>query len=152
MPSRVPQFEWRGIERQASGLDLREVEDVVDQLQQRIRRAFTIPGYSRCCAAHVVSSVSSVIPMMPFIGVLISWLMLARNSLFARLPSSALSFAVVSSVFTVTSSGARRDLFLEVQLVGAAIRSRVWISSSISLNPSTSAPTSSRLPCATRTA
>ena len=29
-------------------------------------------------------------PMMPFIGVRISWLMLARNSLFARLPSIAL--------------------------------------------------------------
>ena len=32
-----------------------------------------------------VSSSRSVMPMMPFIGVRISWLMLARNSLFARL-------------------------------------------------------------------
>jgi hypothetical protein len=31
--------------------------------------------------------------MMPFIGVRISWLMLARKSLFARLAASAFSFA-----------------------------------------------------------
>ena len=40
---------------------------------------------------------SSVMPMMPFIGVRISWLMLARNSLLARLASSAISLAAVSS-------------------------------------------------------
>ena len=34
-------------------------------------------------------------PMMPFIGVRISWLMLARNSLLARLAASAASFAVL---------------------------------------------------------
>ena len=38
---------------------------------------------ARCPAA------SSVMPMMPFIGVRISWLMLARNSLLARLAASA---------------------------------------------------------------
>ena len=36
-------------------------------------------------------------PMMPFIGVRISWLMLARNSLLARLACSAASFAFCSS-------------------------------------------------------
>jgi hypothetical protein len=35
--------------------------------------------------------------MTPFIGVRISWLMLARNSLFARLAASAAFFAVLSS-------------------------------------------------------
>ena len=35
-----------------------------------------------------VSRASSVMPMMPFMGVRISWLMLARNSLFARLAAS----------------------------------------------------------------
>ena len=43
------------------------------------------PRYSRCSASSSVSSASSVMPMMPFIGVRISWLMLARNSLLARL-------------------------------------------------------------------
>ena len=36
-------------------------------------------------------------PMMPFIGVRISWLMLARNSLLARLAASAASLARRSS-------------------------------------------------------
>ena len=43
-----------------------------------------------------VSSTSSVMPMMPFIGVRISWLMLARNSLFAALLSSAFSRAAAA--------------------------------------------------------
>ena len=40
-----------------------------------------------------VSSTSSVMPMIPFIGVRISWLMFARNWLLARLAASAASFA-----------------------------------------------------------
>ena len=46
---------------------------------------FTMPRYSRCSLVNCVSSANSVMPMMPFIGVRISWLILARNSLFARL-------------------------------------------------------------------
>ena len=49
----------------------------------------TMPRYSRCSAVSSVSSASSVMPRMPFIGVRISWLMLARNSLLARLAASA---------------------------------------------------------------
>ena len=49
----------------------------------------TISAYSRCSAVRSVSSRSPVMPMMPFIGVRISWLMFARNSLFARLAASA---------------------------------------------------------------
>ena len=45
--------------------------------------------------------------MMPFIGVRISWLMLARNSLLARLASIALSRAMVRSAFTAESSAVR---------------------------------------------
>ena len=44
-----------------------------------------------------VSSASSVMPMMPFIGVRISWLMLARNSPLAWLAVSAACFAACSS-------------------------------------------------------
>ena len=43
-------------------------------------------------------------PMMPFMGVRISWLMLARNSLLTRLASSAFSLALVSAAFSAVSS------------------------------------------------
>ena len=56
----------------------------------------TMPRYSRCSASSAVSSTMSVMPMMPFIGVRISWLILARNSLFMRLALSAASFACSS--------------------------------------------------------
>ena len=58
--------------------------------------AWTISRYSRCSRSCGVSSSSSVMPRTPFIGVRISWLMLARNSLFARLAASATSFAATS--------------------------------------------------------
>jgi len=44
-----------------------------------------------------VSQSSSAMPMIAFIGVLISWLMLARNSLLAWLASSAAIFALRAS-------------------------------------------------------
>ncbi len=50
---------------------------------------FAIVKYSRCSGERSVSSVSSVMPMMPFIGVRISCDMFARNSLFAVLAASA---------------------------------------------------------------
>src|SRR5207249_2122411 len=43
----------------------------------------TVCKYSRCSAVSSVSSANSVIPSTPFMGVRISWLMLARNSLLA---------------------------------------------------------------------
>ena len=49
----------------------------------------SVARYSRCSGDSGVSSSSSAIPKTPFIGVRISWLMLARNSLLARLPASA---------------------------------------------------------------
>ena len=53
----------------------------------------SIPRYSSCSCASTVSSIKSAIPMMPCMGVRISWLMRARNSLFARLAVSAASLA-----------------------------------------------------------
>ncbi len=47
---------------------------------------------------------SSDIPITPFIGVRISWLMRARNSLFAELARSAASFAAVASAMACLSS------------------------------------------------
>ena len=55
--------------------------------------AFTKAMSSRCWASSVDSSTSSVMPRMPFMGVRISWLMLARNSLLARLAAWADSTA-----------------------------------------------------------
>ena len=52
-----------------------------------------VSANSRCCGSSSVSSSSSVMPMTPFIGVRISWLMLARNSLLARFAASAASLA-----------------------------------------------------------
>ena len=51
---------------------------------------FTVRKYSRCSGVSLVSSANSVIPAIAFIGVRISWLMLAKNSLFACVASSAL--------------------------------------------------------------
>ena len=55
----------------------------------------TVTRFSRCPRESSVSSVSAVIPMMPFIGVRISCDMLARNSDLLRFASSAASRAAV---------------------------------------------------------
>ena len=49
--------------------------------------------YCRCSSRRGVASSNSVMPSTPFIGVRISWLIIARNSLLARLPASAASLA-----------------------------------------------------------
>ncbi len=53
--------------------------------------------YSRCSGLSGVLSTSSVMPMIAFIGVRISWLMLARKALLARLADSAAALARSSS-------------------------------------------------------
>jgi hypothetical protein len=53
----------------------------------------TVSRYSRCSASTSVSSSSAVSPITAFIGVRISWLMLARNSPLACAAPSAASFA-----------------------------------------------------------
>ena len=53
----------------------------------------------RCRAA------SSVMPMTPFMGVRISWLMFARNSLLARLAASAASLARLQLRLDLPSRG-----------------------------------------------
>ena len=58
----------------------------------------------RCRAESSVPCSSSDIPMTPFIGVRISWLMRARNSLFALLARSAASLAAVASAIARLSS------------------------------------------------
>ena len=55
--------------------------------------AAAVCAYSRCSRSSSVSSSSSVMPITPFSGVRISWLMLARNSDFACDASMARSAA-----------------------------------------------------------
>ena len=59
--------------------------------------------YSRCSGVSSVSSVSSVMPMMPFIGVRISWLILARNSPLARVACSSFWLSASREVFAVSN-------------------------------------------------
>ena len=57
----------------------------------------TISAYSRCSAESFVSSNRLVMPTMPFMGVRISWLILATNSDLSLDASSAASRAAMSS-------------------------------------------------------
>ncbi len=59
--------------------------------------SWTMVAHSSCSADSGVSKSSVVMPSTPFIGVRISWLMRARNSLLARAPDSAASRAWRSS-------------------------------------------------------
>ena len=63
----------------------------------------TITMYSWASSAVAASKAKSVIPMMPFIGVRISWLMLAKKSLFARLASLAVCSACDNSAVRCTT-------------------------------------------------
>ncbi len=63
---------------------------------------------SRCISLSSVSARMPVMPMTPFIGVRISWLMMARNSLLARSAACALAVSsscrAIASLFSVMSS------------------------------------------------
>ena len=52
-----------------------------------------VDAYSCCSSSRSVSSSSPPIPMIAFIGVRISWLMVARNTLLASFAASASAFA-----------------------------------------------------------
>ena len=78
------------VELELAGLDLREVQDVLDDAPAA-RRPMRGPrrAYSRCSPSRSVSSSRPVMPITPFIGVRISWLMFATNSDFSRDASTA---------------------------------------------------------------
>ncbi len=92
-------------------------------------------------------------PSTPFIGVRISWLMLARNCDFDRLAASAISLAARSSAtapsrsrFAWESWRVRSPTFSSrVSRCSMSCCSPAWSRSSISLNPSISPPSSSPL-------
>ena len=85
-------------ESHATGLDLGEVEGMSLMM---VRRACPlrpmVSASSRCRVSRRDCWSSSVMPRIPFIGVRISWLIVARNSLFARFAASAASRAAAIS-------------------------------------------------------
>ena len=57
--------------------------------------SWIVEAYSLCSSSSGVSSRSPVMPITPFMGVRISWLMFAKNSLLARFAPSASSLAAL---------------------------------------------------------
>jgi hypothetical protein len=94
---------------------------IVSSESQELRRVST---KSRWSAASGVSSSRPVMPMIAFIGVRISWLMLARKALLARLAASAASFAAASA------SWLRRRSVMSVTLARTRLRPAAGIRTS----------------------
>ena len=99
------------LELDPAGLDLREVEDVLDDPQQRVapssrRVDHVVPGR----ASSRVWRSTSIMPITPFIGVRISWLMVATKADLARLASSAPSRACSSSAVRSATFASRFSL------------------------------------------
>ena len=90
---RIAQLEVQILEGDLPRLDLGQVQDVVDERQQRLPAVLRHVGVARCSGVRSVSSSSCTMPITPFMGVRISWLMLARKRLLARLAASAPSRA-----------------------------------------------------------
>ena len=84
------QVKRRGDDLQSACLDFTDIQDVVEDLQQRFGGAFRDPEVLLDLAlSPPVSLASTIIPMTPPIGVRISCDMFARNSLLARVADSA---------------------------------------------------------------
>ena len=82
------------LDGQLAGLDLREVEDVVDDAEQVLAGALDLREVVALLRRRAsVFSARWDMPMIAFIGVRISWLMLARKSAFVCAASSASSLA-----------------------------------------------------------
>jgi hypothetical protein len=78
------------LDGELAGLDLREVEQVVDDRQQRLGiRLAAQDLFARASRRPPSRSAKPSMPITPASGVRISWLMLARNSDFWRAASSA---------------------------------------------------------------
>ena len=76
----------------------------------------TSERYSRCSAVSGVSRQSCVMPRMPFIGVRISWLILARKALLASFASRASFAASMAS----SSAALRRVISCKVPITRSA--------------------------------
>ena len=90
--SRRSNVSWSSTSLPASILEKSRMSLMTDSRASPDSR--TVVRKSRCCGESWLSSTSSVMPMMAFKGVRISWLMLARKALLARLAASAASLAI----------------------------------------------------------
>jgi hypothetical protein len=88
------------LEFHPAGLDLGQVQDVVDDVQQVPAELSILSSRSACSGVAPARRIRCVRPMMAFIGVRISWLMFARKALLARLAASASSLARSSACST----------------------------------------------------
>lgn len=88
----------------------------------------TTSSVARCSSSSFVMLSSSSMPKMPFIGVRISWLMVARKALLAWL-----AVCTVTSVFCARTRSAisARSLSLAAASAAASCRRRSFISVSI---------------------
>ena len=101
----------------------------------------TVVRKSRCSGLRGVSRRRSVMPKMPFIGVRISWLMLARNSDLSRAWSRAASRACWSASSTPLRSVTSRRAAMASRCPPSS--TSLTASSSGKLDPSRRRPTSS---------
>ena len=81
----------------------------------------TPSAYWRCNVSSSVVSSRSVMPITPFIGVRISWLIVARNVDLARDASSAASRASASSWRALVWAVRRRAMRMEVRAIRMSI-------------------------------
>ncbi len=106
------QIERRGDDVDAPGLDLGEVEDLVDERQEGLAGGLDGVRVGGLLGLSGVSRMRSVMPRMPFSGVRNSWLTVARKRDFASLAASALlrasSKARSDTTRSVTSRPRRR--------------------------------------------
>ncbi len=91
------QFDIRVIQLQRSRLNLRQIKNITDELQQQGIIVFDDADIFLFFLFFLGRRQYPRKPTIAFIGVRISWLILARKADFKRLDSSARSLAVVSS-------------------------------------------------------
>ena len=82
-----------GFQFDLAGLHFREVENIVDQVQQIDSVALKHVDILFCSAVRGLEERTSAIPMIEFSGVRISWVIVARKSLLARVARSATAFS-----------------------------------------------------------
>ena len=110
------------LERELLRFYLRKIKNIINDAQQRLRREVDRLQILSLLVVKLSLGAKFVIPTTPFIGILISLLMLARNSLLARLARSALSLALSSSAVL---SRTRNSRFLRSRSILEAADS-VW--------------------------
>jgi hypothetical protein len=96
-----------GLEAELARLDLRCVEDVVDDSQRRRAARSIFDRWPRWRSSRSVWSARWLMPIIAFMGVRISWLIVARKSLSARLARSAALRAASASWIALASSAVR---------------------------------------------